>query len=434
MTFRSLLTTLLCGSMLLGAALPGRAQELYYGDDDDTSPEEYYLEGIGYGDDDYGSYSAEDTSYSGLYSPSADQGNDYDYEPAESGGTTLGQGDDGYALPAGPLPGAGNADADWFSMSGVALLEVVGDEGSRILITRNSAGKIGFLKAGESVSGAFKVTAVGSEQARVEPEDGGASKVVPVLHKQVPVDALMTAVARQQGLRVVISKQLDREVPFEDGMTNLEDGFAPMLADMGMFAKRFDDVLIVREAPFLSGGGAFDPESAGEAGEGVDLASFRGNGDELRETISKALPAGIEGGPDSLPAGVTAFLGGTDAAEALHYLNLALGTDMRVKEAAEKTPVALSPEKADKLYKQAVALAKAGDLKGSGKRLLYICRKGSKDPAHFQALGKVYWRMGRTRHAVKAWRAGLKLDPQNTTSRRLLVKAKRALRAQTANS
>ena len=73
-------------------------------------------------------------------------------------------------------------------------------------------------------------------------------------------------------------------------------------------------------------------------------------------------------------------------------------------------------------------LARKGDLKGSGKRLLYLCKNGSKDPRHFQALGKVYWKMGRIAPAVKAWKAGYKLDPSNATSRRLLVKARQRIR------
>ncbi len=423
----------------LAVAGTGRtfAQELYYGDDSSQSPEEYYLEGIGYGTEDYASY-AEDTSYTGLYSPSASD-SIYGNAAGESGNVGAdaytvdvanGSGG-GYALPASPSPGSGagtGTDAgDWFSMSGVALMEAVGnDQAGRVLITRDGTGRIEVLKAGETRQGAFKVVAVGSEQARVEPADGGPSKVVPILHRPVPLDSLMVASARLQGLRIVIGAKLAKEVAYDPSMLQIDEGFSVFLADQGLFQKRFDDVVVVRSAPFLVAVAGYDPEAAGPEGENLELAAFRTTGDELLEKVGAALPRGTEGAPDKLPAETSAFLGATPAAEALHYLNLAWGSTIKAVAPAPsaKAPGALDPAKAERLYTEAVGFARQGEMKEAGRRLLWLCRNGSKDPEHFLALGKVYWKLGRTENAVRVWKKGLALDPDNSATRALLVKAR----------
>lgn len=441
MRTRTLLSTLLVGLMLLQA--PGvRAQELYYGDDDSMSPEEYYLEGIGYGSDDYGSDGVEDTSYAGLYSPSADDaiygGSDYSAPGALDGvgdedvATDIDSGD--YALPSAPAMGGGAGDAaDWFSMSGVAILEAVGGEGSRVLITKDQAGTIELLGEGDEKAGAFKVVQIGSEQARVEPSTGGPAKVVPILHRSAPLDAFLAAAAKLQSLRLVVGAPVAKEVSYDEGMLQVEQGFASHLAEAGLFLKRFDDVLVVRKAAFLDGSSVYDPEEDAIEGEAIDLNSFRGNGDVLLDKISTALPNGTKGAPESLPKGTTALLGSTPAAEALHYLNMAWGTSIQV-DAPKPEQVAtaaakskLSKERLSELYAEAVSFARKGDLKESGRRLLAVCRGGSREPRHYQALGKVYWKLGRIRPAVKAWKAAYKLDPQNSESRRLLAGARRKI-------
>jgi hypothetical protein len=425
------MSALLVGFIAIGAGSAG-AQELYYGDDDDMSPEEYYLEGIGYGDSDYGSGGVEDSSYSGLYSPSASDaiygGNSYNAESA-TGSVDTG----GYALPASPSPGGAGLDAgDWFSMSGVSILEAVGDEANgRILITKDQAGSIQLLKEGDEKSGAFKVLAIGAEQARVEPANGGAPKVVPILHRSAPLDSFLAASARLQNLRLVIGSPIKREVSYEEGMQNIETGFAPLLAQSNLFLKRFDDVIVVRNAAFLDGSTVYKPAKDLPEGNSVDFNEFRGSGDELLDKISTALPAGTGKAPESLPMGTTAFLGSTPAAEALHYLNLAWTTQIpvaRPKVVAKAGSKKLSQKRINKLYAQAVKLSRAGKIKAAGKRLRYICKNGSENPKHFQALGKIYWKLGRISPAVRAWKAGYKLDPSNKTSRRLLVRAKRKIR------
>lgn len=405
-----------------------QAQELYYGDDDDMSPEEYYLEGIGYGDSDYGSGGVEDQTYSGLYSASSPEapvygGNSYTTEGATSSVDT-----GGYALPVNPgLGGTGMDAGDWFSMSGVSILEAIGDDASgRILITRDQSGEIDLLQVGEEKQGAFKVMAIGSEQARVEPATGGPAKVVPILHRSAPIDSFLAAAARLQGLRLVIGAPVKREVSYDASMLDIETGFAPSLAQSNLFIKRFDDVVVVRNAAFLDGATTYQPSDRPE-GDSVDLSFFRGSGDEILDKVASALPHGTGQTPESLPQGTTALLGSTPAAEALHYLNLAWTTQIEValpKTVAKASKSKLSKEKMDKLYRQSVKLARAGKYKAAGKRLRYLCKNGSRNPAHFQALGKVYWKLGRIVPAARAWKAGYKLDPSNATSRKLLVKAK----------
>ncbi len=431
MNKRHFLHTFLVSCLLLtGGAV--RSQELYYGDDDDMSPEEYYLEGIGYGSDDYGSGGIEDSSASSLYSPSSSDSiyGGYTAEPATPSY-------DGYALPATPVTGGpgGGDSMDWFSMSGVALLEAVGtEESGRVLISKDVQGNYELLKVGETKAGAFKVLAIGEEQARIEPVSGGAPKVVPILHKSAPLDTFLAAVAKIQNLRLVIGKPLDQMVSFTEEMMDIEVGFNPLLAGANVFLKRLDDVVIVRGAPLLDAK-TYEADSDLPEGDSVDLGHFRSNGDELVQIISKALPKGTKGGPDSLPKGTTAMLGATPAAEALYYLNLAWNTEITVDApvATAKASSAMSKAKQDRLYALCIQAARQGDMKKAGRGLLKLCRSGSKEPAHFQALGKVYWKLGRIAPAVKAWKAAYRLDPQNATSRNLLVKAKRKVRAMRAS-
>lgn len=425
--------------VLYGA--PALAQELYYGDDagSDQAPEEYYLEGIGYGTEASG---AEDTSYTGLYSPSSDDavygGSSPDYSMSgsdEPAGPSYDQpiilGSEAYALPSNPTANPGSADAaDFFSMSGVALVEAIGEGSDRVVITRDGEGKFQVLKAGETKTGAFKIVEIGSEQARVEPTTGGAAKVVPILHRSAPVDTFLAALARLQNLRLVVSKTLSKEVAFDPEMLKGEDGFSTHFASLGVYAKRFDDVLVVRETPFLDGAKAYSPEGDLPEGESLELGYLRGTGDEVLQMISDANPEGVTGGPDVTPSTVTMLMGSTPAAEALHYLNMAWGTSYRFPAPKKTEAQASAPApsaKVDALYAEAVALAKKGDLKGAGKRLLWICKNGSKDAKHFIALGKIYWKLGRTEHALRAWKASLKVDPANATAQRILAKAEAKL-------
>lgn len=438
MKLRTFLSALMAGAMLLG---PAHSQELYYGDDDDMSPEEYYLEGIGYGAEDYGS-GVEDTSYSGLYSPSEDEpiygGNTYGVGDAEPG-------DDaeygGYALPASPVAGGGDA-GDWFSMSGVSILEVVGDDSrGYVLITKDTAGEVELLSTGEEKAGAFKVLAIGSEQVKVEPSQGGPSKTVPILHRSAPTDAFLLAVARLENLRLVIGAPLSQDVSFEESMLEGEQGFAEILGNQGFSLQRFDDVLVARKGEFPAGSGPYRPDEGRPEGDAVDLSEFRSHGDAILEVVSQALPAGVKDSPEKLPDGTTALVGSTPAAEALHYLNLAWGTEMvpEVPEDEDGPAVAsnqgeLSADEQQALFRQAVQVARAGDLRGAGKRLLQLCRGGSRDPKHFRALGKIYWKLNRIRPAVKAWKAAYRLDPQDPATRRLLVAAKRKIQAARSRS
>lgn len=430
MKMRTLLSALMAGAMLLG---PAQSQELYYGDDDDMSPEEYYLEGIGYGAEDYGS-GVEDTSYSGLYSPSEDEpiygGNTYGVDGAEAGGDAE---YGGYALPASPVTGGGDA-GDWFSMSGVSILEVVGDDArGYVLITKDTSGKVELLSSGEEKAGAFKVLAIGSEQVKVEPTQGGPSKTVPILHRSAPTDAFLAAVARLENLRLVVGAPLTQDVSFEESMLQGEKGFDDILSTQGFSLQRFDDVLVARKGEFPAGSGPYQPTEGSPEGDTVDLAEFRTHGDAVLESVSQALPAGVKGSPETLPAGTTALLGSTPAAEALHYLNLAWGTEMVAATPKPQAPAVastggkLSPAQQKALFQKAVQVARAGDLKGAGKRLLKLCRSGTKDPKHFRALGKIYWKLNRIRPAVKAWKAAYRLDPQDPATRKLLVAAKRKI-------
>lgn len=432
MKMRPILSTLMVGFLALTPALKG--QELYFGDDEDMSPEEYYLEGIGYGSDDYSSGSVEDSSYSGLYTPSAESGEDsiyggYDYSSSAS--TSAPEGN-GYALPSSDSLGVPTDDAgDWFSMSGVTLLEAVGEGDNKVLITRDLEGKIEILQAGDTKEGAFKILAIGDEQARVEPVQGGRPKVVPILHRSAPLDSLLMASARLQSLRLVIAANAEQDTTYDPSMLDIEKGFAPTLASKNLFLKRFDDVVVVRSAPFVNGEGAYQPQEQGE-GELVSLDGFRSRGDEVLDKLASSFESGLKKLPGDLPS-TTIRLGNAPAREALHYLNLAYNSQMEPK--APKASVAQKPASKGKVSKQRLAKAyakasrmyKAGEFKKAGKLLYKICKAGSKNPIHFQALGKCYYKLGNYKRAALTFKRSYSLKPHPST-KKLYATAKRAYR------
>lgn len=315
-------------------------------------------------------------------------------------------------------------DADWFSQSGFTILEAVGSQDlSYALVGTDDQGQFQILNKGDWFKNKFRVDAVGGEQIKLFTEDKGPS-VVPILHRNLPADVFLVALATVYQRSIVVGAQVDNLKPFSPELLTDPAKLADFCKAEGLDLRVFDDCMLVRKGQFPP---ELKPFASSEPQMAVNVGIIRGTLQDVATAVAKASGKVVH--PVGTPVGSLSVKSFGLSAQALAYyvekaVDAGLKIDEPVKEAAAPAPKA-APDAA-KATRKLQELLKAGKYVPAARLAKALIQRDPTRTSYYNAFGVAAWRLGKRSLAVKAWQKSLKIDPANAFADRAMAKARQA--------
>lgn len=329
------------------------------------------------------------------------------------------------ALPAAV---AAQDDSSWYAHDGWTVEEALQTaDGRAIVVMKSPDGAFVLLAPGEASSAPYALVAAGAEQVRLRRGDETVPVLLPILHHNLPLDVLLTALCRLHGKDLLVTAPLSETlVEYRPVSDEPREVVAALVEPTGAVAVTYDDLVVV--APAGAVPTAFAASTAGESTMTVD---------GLRSSLGSALDAlttalGTDLTMDGDPATpLTLVCSRLTPSALIHYLNGTLGAAIRLP-APPPSPVAptvLSPEKAAKVFARVLALAKAGRTADAGRLLMKLVRRAAPDARYYRVLARLLWKAGDRRRAAQAMKKALTLAPDHAPTRSAFLKMRAALKA-----
>jgi hypothetical protein len=308
--------------------------------------------------------------------------------------------------------------ADWFSQNGLTVQEAVGTpELGFVLVGTDEGGAFKLLSKGDQFKG-VTIDNIGSEQVKIQTADKG-SVVVPILHRNLPPDVFLAAMATVFQKSIVIGTHLDTLKPFTTELLTDPNKLADFCKGEGLDLRVFDDCLVVRKGLFPPDLKAF---SSTEPQTTASLTVVRGSAAEIIEAVSKA--ASLKMTSASAAANkITVRSFGLSAQAMAYYLSKVTDVAFKVEEPKPEPSAAPSPT-AKAPAGKFKDLMKAGNFRGAALVAKAAIKKNPKNAAYYNAFGLAVWKMGNQPLAIRAWQKALRIDPANTYAQNILRKAK----------
>jgi len=346
-----------------------------------------------------------------------------------------------FALTLSPLLSAALAqddDADWYAHKGYTVEEVLSTSPSQyVVVMHTPEGSYQLLTPSSPSNGLLQIVAVGSSQVRLREQDQPVPILLPIKHANIPLDVLVVASCVLQGKNVIVAGVPSEVVSdLRPSPTSYREELMDELEPQGCGLLVYDEVA-------LAGCGAATqfPKQFNGATSGV--APFQIHA--LRITLGDAV-AQLEqafGGAELIFEGdasvpISLFIDRMPPMAVLYYINGLTDANIRVKKPPKPAPVTtaptsptasanLSPKKAARVFGRVRTLAAAGRTKDAGSLLLRLIKRSKPTPGYYNALAKLYWKLGAKTKAVKALKHTLRADPSNAYARRTLRNIKKTL-------
>ena len=315
-------------------------------------------------------------------------------------------------------------EADWFSQSGFTIMEAVGSqELGYALVGSDDKGAFQILAKGDWFKNKFRVDAVGGEQIKLFTEDKGAS-VVPILHRNLPADVFLVALATVYQRSIVVGAQVETLKPFSPELLTDPAKLADFCKAEGLDLRVFDDCMLVRKGQFPADLKQFQ---SSEPQMAVNVGLIRGTHQDVAAAIAKGsgkvvLPVGTASGPLS----VKSF--GLSAQALAYYVEKAVDAGFKIEEPTKASAPAPALRSAapdsSKATKKLQELLKAGKLVPAARLAKALIQRDPTKPSYYNAFGVAAWRLGKRSLAVKAWQKSLRIDPTNAFASRAMAKAR----------
>lgn len=319
-------------------------------------------------------------------------------------------------------------DADWFSQSGFTILEAVGSQDlAYALVGTDDHGGFQILSKGDWFKNKFRIDAVGGEQIKLFTEDKGPS-VVPILHRNLPADVFLVALATVYQRSIVVGAQVENLKAFSPELLTDPAKLADFCKAEGLDLRVFDDCMLVRKGQFPADIKAFNSTEPQMA---VNVGMIRGSLQDLAGLVAKATGKVVT--PVGTPTGNLSVKSFGLSAQALAYyvekaVDAGLKIDEPVKEVAAAPAAKTAPDSA-KATKKLQELLKAGKNVPAARLAKALIQRDPTKASYYNAFGVAAWRLGKRGLAVKAWQKSLKIDPVNGFASRAMSKARQAVAA-----
>ena len=325
---------------------------------------------------------------------------------------------------------------DWFSHEGNTVEEVVTGPAGQLVVMKATNGTYKFLSPQLPTDGQFQVAAIGTEQVRLREKGKQVPVQLPILHHNLTLDLLCYCVLRQQGKNVIIS------APINDVKEEYRQYDGDYREELSMLLEIKESSLVVYTDTAIVGKGTapkLPKLFTGASGDErpVKISEYNIPVSELLEKMEKATGKKYMSDADGTQK-VSIHSNTLTPSGILHYLNGLLGSNIVTmeaeKEEAEEAPVVaqkgakaskVSKAKAAKVFKTVKVLAKNGETKKAAVLLHKLIKRTDPNPHLFNAMAKLYWKLGAKKRAVRCLKYTLKIDPSNKFARERLTKIKK---------
>lgn len=318
-------------------------------------------------------------------------------------------------------------DADWFSQSGFTILEAVGSQDlNYALIGTDERGSFQILSKGDWFKNKFRVDMVGGEQVKLFTEEKGPS-VVPILHRNLPADVFLVALATVYQRSIVVGAQVENLKPFSPDLLTDPAKLADYCKAEGLDLRVFDDCMLVRKGNFPADLKSFASEEPQMA---INCSVLRGSLGDVAAALAKATGKVVNpSAPASTNLSVKSF--GLSAQALAYYVEKCVDSGLKIEEpvkvaAAPAAPAGKTPDSA-KATKKLQELLKTGKYVPAARLAKALIQRDPTKASYYNAFGVAAWRLGKKSLAVKAWQKSLKIDPTNAFASNAMTKARAAV-------
>lgn len=318
---------------------------------------------------------------------------------------------------------------DWYSFKGFRILEAVGcKETGWVIVGQGPTGKWEFLQQGESYGEEFQIAEIGTAQVRLTTKDAPRPRILPIVHRNLPADVLIMAVAKLYGYDMTIQGPIDKLVTYDLAHLDLASELKELFkgtAHQGCLEERS---VLALEGELPKAWKAIREESNPRR---FDFEAYRMSAAALIAQVESQtgyrVRVDVTAAPQ-LAKPLSVVWRNVTAPEAVHLLNSALSLKLVAEAPAKVEPEApgmakeAGDEKAERYFRNCLARAKSGKAMEAAKGLRNLVRKRPENARYCNAYGKMLWTLGLKEKAVKAWKRSLRIDPENAYARRVLDK------------
>lgn len=323
-------------------------------------------------------------------------------------------------------------EADWFSQNGFTILEAVGssDLGGFVLVGSDPGGAYHVLAKGDRYGTAFRVDAIGAEQVKVLPTQGEPA-VAPILHRNIPPDVFLMAMAMVLQRSIVIGGSVDTLQPASPELLSDPGKLAEYCKTEGLDLRVFDDCILVRKGTFEAD---LTPFQSAEPQVATTLKHLRSNLPAVAKTLAEASSMIIEPSRQSAEP-LTVLSVGLSAQALAYYIEKATDVPVSVKppppppaEVVAAAPVAPAPARPKATDKLKALMAK-GDFLAAARLSKALIQKYPTHAKLYNAYGVAVWKLGHRAMAIKAWQKALIVEPGNAYAQKMVAQVRQKLAA-----